>query len=308
MTQSTSLYFQRSSEQMSRLQADLGKSQMQVGSGIRVIDPSDDPRTATEITRLQSSIRKLDSYQKTIQDLDIRMSIQDNVLKNVSDVLIRVRELALQAANGSYTATDRQIIAVEVRELTSELAAIANVQDQTGNFVFGGTRVSEPPYQVNEDGNYEYTGDHTEVMVPISQTRSVLSHHGGQDIFGSVVREDSVNSRPERIGAFVALNDFVAALEGNDLESITRGITEVTTIRETVDLAVARIGARRNVLEGQSEVNEETGIQLRKLLSEVKDLDYAEKVTEMQEQMTLLQAAQASFAQISQMSVWNYIK
>ena len=62
---------------------DLGKSQMQLGSGVRVIDPSDDPRTATEITRLQTSIRKLDSYQDTIQDLEIRMSIQDNVLKNV---------------------------------------------------------------------------------------------------------------------------------------------------------------------------------------------------------------------------------
>lgn len=308
MTQSTSLYFQRSAEQMSRLQEELGKSQMQLGSGVRVIDPSDDPRTATEITRLQTSIRKLDAYQETIRDLDIRMSIQDNVLKNVSDVLIRVRQLALQAANGTYTADDRKIIAVEARELTAELASIANVQDQSGNFVFGGTRVSVPPYQRDEDGDYQYTGDHTEVLVPISETRSVLSHHGGQDIFGSVVREENTFSRPTRVGAFEALNDFVAALENNELEEINRGITEITEIRETVDLAIARIGSRRSVLEGQSQVNEETGIQLRKLLSDVKDLDYAEKVTEMQSQMTLLQAAQASFAQISKLSVWNYIK
>ena len=117
------------------------------------------------------------------------MSIQDNVLKNVSDVLIRVRELMRsQAANGSYTAQDRQIIAVEARELTAELASIANVQDQSGNFVFGGTRVSVPPYQRDAEGNYQYTGDHTEVLVPIAGPRSVLSHHGGQDIFGSVVR------------------------------------------------------------------------------------------------------------------------
>ena len=100
----------------------------------------------------------------------------------------------------------------------------------------------------------------------------------------------------------------MAALEANDLESITRGITEITKIRETVDIAIARIGSRRSVLQGQSQVNEETGIQLKKLLSDVKDLDYAEKVTEMQSQMTLLQAAQASFAKISQLSVWNYLK
>ena len=47
----------------------------------------------------------------------------------------------------------------------------------------------------------------------------MLSHHGGQDIFGSVVREE--NTRPVRVGAFEAFNDFVAALEANDLESIT---------------------------------------------------------------------------------------
>ena len=136
----------------------------------------------------------------------------------------------------------------------------------------------------------------------------MLSHHGGQDIFGSVVREENTYTRPVRVGAFEAFNDFVAALEANDLESITRGITEITKIRETVDIAIARIGSRRSVLQGQSQVNEETGIQLKKLLSDVKDLDYAEKVTEMQSQMTLLQAAQASFAKISQLSVWNYLK
>ena len=199
MTQSTSLYFQRSAEQLSSLQKDLGKSQMQLGSGVRVIDPSDDPRTATEITRLQTSIRQRESYQDTIQDLEIRMSIQDNVLKNVSDVLIRVRA---RAAGGERVLHGPRPPDYCGRgaELTAELASIANVQDQSGNFVFGGTRVSVPPYQRDAEGTINtpviIRRSCTDQRDPLSSQPPRWSGH-----FGSVVREENTYSRPVRVGA-----------------------------------------------------------------------------------------------------------
>lgn len=308
MLPSTALYFQRSSEQLSDLQASLGKSQAQLGSGERVINPSDDPRAATEVDRLQTSIRRIDSYQDTIQTLDIRMSVQDKVLKNISDVLVRIKELGLLGANDSFNAQDRQILALEARELSAELAEIANIQDQSGNYVFGGTRVSTPPYQPDEDGVYQYTGDHSDVMVPISPTRSIVSHSGGQDIFGGVLREPANQFElPAKVGAFEALNDLVTALDQNDVDGIYRGLSEVDTIAGSVNMELAQVGSRRNTLEGQKLVNEETQIQFKSLLSDLKDLDYAEKITEFQAQMTALQAAQSSFSKISQLSLWNYL-
>jgi flagellar hook-associated protein 3 FlgL len=70
---------------------------------------------------------------------------------------------------------------------------------------------------------------------------------------------------------------------------------------------VSDVGSRRNTLSTQQSINEETKLRLETTLSDVKDVDYAQKVTEMQTQMMLLQAAQSSFSQISQLSLWNYL-
>lgn len=308
MIPSTRLYFERSADQMSEIQKALSKSQMQLGSGERVMEPSDDPRGNIDISRLQTSIRRIDSYQDTIQTLDIRLAAQDTALSSISDLMIRVKEIAVLSRNDTYNADDRKIFATEVRELVAELGEIANVQDQSGNFVFGGTRVAEPPYQADNSGVYRYVGDRSEVSVPISPTRSLMSHQGGQDIFGSVIREpQNPAETPYRVGAFDALNDFVDALETNDRDNIERAIDEVSVIIDEVVLTVSDVGSRRNTLSTQQSINEETKLRLETTLSDVKDVDYAQKVTEMQTQMMLLQAAQSSFSQISQLSLWNYL-
>jgi flagellar hook-associated protein 3 FlgL len=57
----------------------------------------------------------------------------------------------------------------------------------------------------------------------------------------------------------------------------------------------------------QTEMVEETQLQMRAVLSNIEDLDYAEAVTRMQKQVLALEAAQRSFAQISRLSLFEYL-
>jgi flagellar hook-associated protein 3 FlgL len=70
---------------------------------------------------------------------------------------------------------------------------------------------------------------------------------------------------------------------------------------------ISEVGTDLHVADMQTEVVEETQLQLKGVLSNAQDLDYAEAVTRMQKQMLALEAAQRSFGQISQLNLFDYI-
>jgi len=92
---------------------------------------------------------------------------------------------------------------------------------------------------------------------------------------------------------------------GND---IRRGAGEMDNLQQGVSLAQAQIGTNLNVVDQQTAVLEDTTLNLKTTLSSIEDLDYASAITKMNQQMMSLEAAQASFAKVSQLNLFNYIK
>jgi flagellar hook-associated protein 3 FlgL len=73
-------------------------------------------------------------------------------------------------------------------------------------------------------------------------------------------------------------------------------------------LAQAEVGNNLNVVDQQTAVIEDTTLNLKVTLSSIEDLDYASAITKMNQQMLSLEAAQASFAKVSQLNLFNFIK
>jgi flagellar hook-associated protein 3 FlgL len=72
--------------------------------------------------------------------------------------------------------------------------------------------------------------------------------------------------------------------------------------------ARAEIGGRLQALETQQNTNTDLGLQLKTTLSQTRDLDYSEAVTRMNQQLTALQAAQASYVKVMGLSLFNYLR
>jgi flagellar hook-associated protein 3 FlgL len=72
--------------------------------------------------------------------------------------------------------------------------------------------------------------------------------------------------------------------------------------------ARAAIGGRLQALETQQGINTDLGLQLQTTLSQTRDLDYSEAVTRMNQQLTALQAAQASYVKVMGLSLFNYLR
>lgn len=297
---STNLFFERASQQMVTGQKRLAEVQMQLGTGKQINNASDAPEKASTLTRLKSVIEQQDSYQRNLGVVQERLQAQDTALQNVSSMLIRLRELAIQYSNGTLSGDQRRMAAVEVRGIRDQILSMANSRDANGMGLFNGSQVRGPAF--NSEGVYQ--GDQTSNDVPVGDSRVVSNRRTGTDVFTGVVRG---NLNAQAVSFFKVIDDMAEALQNDEIPDVRRSIGELTDLHQGISLAMADVGSDLNVVESQTAVVEDQLIRLKGLQSDLQDVDYAEAVTRMQKEMMSLQAAQSSFAQVSKLSLFNYI-
>ena len=303
---STAFLFDRATSQMSVVQNRLATSQAQLAQGKQVIAPSDAPDQASTISRLKGILAKHDSYTQALQATRTRFQTEEIALQNVSDGLVRMRELVIQSANDTMGPVDRQALAIEMAGLRDQIMSLANTQDTAGAYIFAGSRVREPAFAMDTQGTLTYQGDETTIDILVGDQRTIKVNRSGSDVFQRVVRTDA-EGKPYGVGFFKSLSDMVDAVANSDDVGMNQAIKEVDALQNGVALSLAQIGTDMNVLDSQEVVLEETTLRLKNTLSGVEDLDYAEAITQMNKEMLALEAAQSSFAKISQLNLFNYI-
>lgn len=307
MQMSTSLKFERAINQMGVTQDRLSKTQLQLSSSKEVLKPSDAPDKTATITRLNTVIDRQQSYLDTINTVKDKLSQQETAINSASEVLIRLKELAVQGANDTNSPKDRQYIAIEVKELRNQLLSLANTQDVNGSYIFSGTRTGKAAFGTDASGKTVYQGDMSVSAAGTGDQRTTDTNRPGTNPFGKLVRTAADGSQ-QGVGFFQTIDDFAAALDANDTKSLQRAVTEMGSLQESMSASQAAIGAAGNTLDAQASLAEETLLRLKDTLSKVQDVDYTEAITKMQKDMLSLEAAQSSFAKISQLNLFDYIK
>ncbi len=307
MQLSTSLTFDRAISQMSVTRERLDKTQMQLAASKEVLKPSDAPDKSATITRLNTVIERQKSYLETINTVRDKLSQQETAINASTDVLTRLKELAVQGANATNSPKDRQYIAVEVKELRDQLLSLANTQDVNGNYIFSGSRTSKAAFDTDASGKLAYQGDMTVSPAGTGDQRITDTNRPGTNPFGKLVRAAADGSEAA-VGFFQTIDDFAAALDANDTKGLQRAVGEMGSLQESMSASQAAIGAAGNTLDAQAALADETLLRLNGTLSQVQDVDYAAAITKMNKDMLSLEAAQSSFAKISQLNLFNYIK
>jgi flagellar hook-associated protein 3 FlgL len=307
MKVSTGYFFDRALTQMTATQNKLAQSQAQLSTGKKIIQVSDAPDQATAIQRLKSVIARQDSYENAIRTAQNRLNAEETALEATSTILTRLKELSIQGLNDTYGPKDREIIALEMQGLQEDLLSYANTQDVNGAYLFSGSRVFTPPFAMNSQGEITYQGDETVNLVDVGDQRQVRLNRTGTEVFSGVSREMPDGSRQGR-SFFESVQDLVNAVRTSDRQAMNQGLAELDGLSQGVAVSIAKVGSAMNVVSNQTAVLDETRLQLKTVLSEIEDLDYTEAVTEMQKRMMALEASQASFAQISRLNLFEYIR
>ena len=303
---STAFIFDRATTQMSNAMNALSKSQAQIATGKQILNPSDAPDQAAMMARIKATIARQDNYSKALDTVQARLDLESTTLSSASDVLVRIKELTIQATNGTQGTVSRTAIATEMQGLRNQLLSLANARDTTGNYIFAGSKVSTPAFQADATGAVSYQGDQTRMNIAVGDQRQLPLNRPGTSAFVRVVRTDT-DGVSSGTGFFQAVDDLITAVKSNDKSVMQRGLTEMDALHTGVVLAQADSGTSMKVVEQQGIMLDDTKITLKTALSKVEDLDMATAITQMQKQLVSLEAAQASFAKISQLSLFKYI-
>jgi flagellar hook-associated protein 3 FlgL len=303
---STTLFFERSTQQLSSVQSNLAKTQEQLSTGLQIVKPSDAPDKAALVTRLESELSRQTGYQDTLKTVNVRLTSEETALKNTSDVMFRIKELAVQAANDTLSPQDRQGVALELSNLKDQVLSLANSQDSNGNYLFSGSRTGVPAFSKDDSGRVLYQGDQARMKVNVGDSRRINLNIPGSDVYNRVIRDDGQGGRVG-VDFFQSLEDLVNAVKSGDATTMQRGIAEVDTLQNGISEGLGQIGADLTVVDMQNAVLDQVVLRLKTSRSDVEDLDYTEAITRMNKDQLALEAAQSSFAKISQLSLFKFL-
>lgn len=300
---STSFLFDRATERMSTIQNRLATTQAQMAVGKQILAPSAAPDQAAAIQRLKGEVQRQESHMRTLDVAMRRYTAEETALSASNDILIRMKELGIQAANDTLAPDDRKAIGVEMKALRDQLLSLGNSRDDSGNYLFSGTRVNTPAFAQDANGKVVYQGDQTQTRIPAGVERTVQFTRAGTDVFSRVVRDDG-----QAVGFFDALDQMIDGINTSRTGKIQQGIADITQMHNSLTLSQAQNGSDQTVVQSQLDVLDENTLRLKSTLSEIEDLDYAEAVTRMNKEIMGLEAAMGSFAKISGLSLFDYIR
>lgn len=178
--------FNQGLQSFSRIQSDNQKIQEQISRGQRVLTPSDDPIASVRIQKLQDELTQNEQFQNNIRSIDLQLRAQETHIEGAEKILMRARDLTVQAGSGALTHADRQAIATEIRSIREQMLAVANARDGSGKFVFAGYQTNIPPYVEQSDGRIQYVGDEGERNLSISTTTTMSLTTKARSIFTDI--------------------------------------------------------------------------------------------------------------------------
>jgi flagellar hook-associated protein 3 FlgL len=283
-------------------QSSVAKTQLQISSGRRIVQPADDPTGSMQAIGLKALLAEAEQYQKNGDAVLARLTMEETALAQSSDVLQRVRELAVRGLNGTLSASERDAIALEMRQRLSDLVAVANTTDANGEYLFGGFyKGATPAFVDNGGGSFTYNGDQGVRQLQISRTRQIPVGDHGADVFLNVPASAGGTQ-----SVFVTVHTLITDLEANaptpaSLNDIDNALNRMLEVR-------ARVGARMNAVETQQGAYASLALTVEEQLSDVQDLDYAEAISRLNQQMLALQAAQQTYTRVQGLSLFDFLR
>jgi flagellar hook-associated protein 3 FlgL len=299
----TAYAYQNAIDSMTERQAKLVRNQEELSTGKKLLSAGDDPVAAAAAERTRSAQRRIELQQRMNDFATGQLQVADGVLSSVGDVLQLVREGVIQAGNGGYSAADRHQIATQLRGYREELLALANRPDGVGGFLFGGQGSKTAPFTEGASVTYDAQPGEQEVGLDATSATVLDGRHTFMDIPAATGTQS----------IFDLLDHTIAVLD----DATSTGPTVSSTVKDAVsglDFAMDRVSTKRTevgeglrALEARDKLAADGSLQLSSQLSKLVDVDYAKAISEFQNNQTALTAAMRSYAQISKMSLFDYL-
>ena len=247
----------------------LSSSYTKLASGNRINSAKDDAAGLQIADRMTSQINGLTQGNRNANDGISLCQTAEGALDEVTNMLQRMRTLAVQSANGTNSSAERTAINEEAKQLTAEIKRIGSgtMFGGTGNDVFKNDTTT---FQVGADNN--------------EHSRITLNRLAMSGILGG-------SATPVNIDAKIKLSAQ---------DKAQSAISNIDDMLKHVDSYRAKLGATQNRLESTISNQENVIENVSDARSRIKDVDYASETAKMAQQQILQQASTAMLSQANQ--------
>ena len=245
--------------------------EQQLGTGKRVIEPSDDPVAYAGAALLNTDQSASSNDLSLAQQTQGRLTTLDNALATVSNEINAASTTATQGADGSISAAQMQTLATQAQSILTQVIGAGNTQYE-GAYVFAGSQVLTQPYSATGI----YSGDSATNSITFSDGTQVQMTFGGQSIFG-----DNTG------GLISALTSLVNNLNSGNHAGVSATLPQLQTALQTLAEARSSIGSNLDTLSNVVTNSNNKIVTFQTTQSNLVDADVAQEA--MQEQQTTLQ-------------------
>lgn len=303
ISNSTSAFYDRSTLAMGDLRKRAEGIQQQIGRGERLTRSSDDPVAASRLRQLSRAGRLTDIDVTNANRAAADLTLADSALSSFADAIGRAKELAIQAGNATLTPQQRASIGTELGQIHGQLVNLANSRDSAGHALFGGQAAGEA-YALDAAGNAAYIGSAGAGELPIGEGQTVTRGLTGPEFV-------NFNGSAGPTDLFAVVKTLADALSGtaadpaqaarDALGQLDAGLDAVTTSQTLVGTRLAWIDLtlERHSNLGELRAGEE---------AEIGGTDLATSIADLQQVMTVLEASQASFTKLAQLSLFELVR
>jgi len=326
---------------------ELAKFQNQAALQKRITKPSDDPIGAARILESRSDIAGLDQYEKNVLSTKGFIEFSEQSLGEMSELIIRAKELAIQQANDASAGKDtRKMVAMEIRQIFEQMVNIGN-RRFGDRYLFGGYKTTKAPFDLK--GNYY--GDDSEIEIPIDKDAKMKMNIPGSVVFlgkrindpiastrvtsdnlkedpppqpsdvpmrdpasfpNSLIADPSVNQAgywgPNSVNLFETMNSLEIGLRANDVTVVQNSLDYLDDGMNQLSLARASLGSRISVLNTGLDTIQKLQVDAKVMESNIEDVDMFELVSNLNRTQNQLDASLATSAKMVQSSLLDFLR
>lgn len=235
-----------------------------IASGSKLTSAKDNPIKIEQNENFKMQIRALEMANKNLQDSTSMVQVADTAMSTISEVLIRMKELSVQAANETNTESDKKIIQEEINQLTSY------INDTAENTEFNGNKLL---------WNDKVTDNNNPVYVDMQTGANV----------GDVTTIPYFNLSTEVLG--------IADLDVTTIEGASKALEDIDEALRNVNSCRSAYGAIQSRLESTAEIISSGIYTYTKSHSDICDADIAMEMANVARTSVLIESATAIMAQ-----------
>lgn len=307
---STQMMYEQNMRGVTNAQSTWLESGERLASGKRINRPSDDPIVASQAVVLSQAQSQNSQYGLARSFATQKVSLEENVLSQVTASIISGQERIVNANNGALSDSDRASIATDLEGIRNQILNLANSTDGNGRYIFGGYKTEKPPFDDQKTG-VQYVGGDISVTQQVDSARVMTIGHTGDQIFIVSAKGQSNGSQDggslfdmfdSAIDALKKPLDTLTADEQEAVNKTSRGLTKALNNVLTVR---GELGTQLAELKNLDDLGTERSLGQDMQMQELTGIDWKATISEYLMQKDALQASYKTFGDMQGMSLFQ---